>query len=202
MRSWHTPTLVIPWRVLFRCRPMSVPGLSLLGLKCIRGFLSILHSINPTSTIIIMRSGQGSHRWSLRWEAHVLPLRHHGCSQLNWNLKALQNILTRISLNRVQLYSKIWIIFHSFFIFLTRFASEFGYQSWCSLDTLKPVSEPSDWTANSSFVAHRQHHPDGKSLYVGINISFNALYIQVIFKDHRGQSWCGSREKMCQNLQG
>ena len=46
------PTLVISWRVLFRCRPMSVPGLSLLGLKRIRVFVSILRSINPTITII------------------------------------------------------------------------------------------------------------------------------------------------------
>ena len=40
--------------MLFRCRPMSVPGLSLLGLKHIRGFISILRSINPTFIIIIM----------------------------------------------------------------------------------------------------------------------------------------------------
>ena len=31
---------------------MPVPGLSLLGLKCIRGFVSILCSINPTITIM------------------------------------------------------------------------------------------------------------------------------------------------------
>ena len=52
--GWHTPTLVIPWRALFRCRPMPVPGLSLLGPKRIRGFVSILRYINPTITIIIM----------------------------------------------------------------------------------------------------------------------------------------------------
>ena len=33
---------------------MSVPGLSLLGLKCIRGFVSILRSINPTTIFIII----------------------------------------------------------------------------------------------------------------------------------------------------
>ena len=48
------PTLVIPWWALFRCRPMSVSGLSLLGLKRIRGFVSILCSINPTTIIIII----------------------------------------------------------------------------------------------------------------------------------------------------
>ena len=46
------PTLVIPWQTLFRYRPMSVPGLSLLGLKRIRRFVSILRSINPTIIII------------------------------------------------------------------------------------------------------------------------------------------------------
>ena len=37
----------------FRCRPMSVPGLSLLGLKRIRGFVSILRSINPTIIVTV-----------------------------------------------------------------------------------------------------------------------------------------------------
>ena len=32
---------------------MPVPGLSLLGLKCIRGFVSILRYINPTIIIIL-----------------------------------------------------------------------------------------------------------------------------------------------------
>ena len=49
----YPPTLVIPRRELFRCRPMPVPGLSLLGLKRIRGFVSILRSINSTTIIII-----------------------------------------------------------------------------------------------------------------------------------------------------
>ena len=52
-RLAYTPTLVIPWRALFRCRPMPVRGLSLLDLKRIRGFVSILRYINPTIIIII-----------------------------------------------------------------------------------------------------------------------------------------------------
>ena len=52
-RLAYPPTLAIPWRVLFRCQPMPVPGLSLLGLKRIRG-LSILRYINPTIIIIII----------------------------------------------------------------------------------------------------------------------------------------------------
>ncbi|KAI7805656.1 beta-mannosidase isoform X1 [Triplophysa rosa] len=43
----------------------------------------------------------------------------------------------------------------------TRFASEFGFQSWPSLSTLSKVSVPSDWDFNSDFSAHRQHHQDG-----------------------------------------
>ena len=44
-------------RALFRCRPMPVPGLSLLGHKRVRGFVSILRYINPT--IIIYYYGLG-----------------------------------------------------------------------------------------------------------------------------------------------
>ena len=47
------PTLVVPWWALFRCKPMSVPGLSILGLKRIGGFVSILRSINPTITNLL-----------------------------------------------------------------------------------------------------------------------------------------------------
>ena len=50
----HPLTLVIPWLALFGYGPMSVPGLSDLGLKCIRGSVSIVHSINPSIIIIII----------------------------------------------------------------------------------------------------------------------------------------------------
>ena len=50
----YPPTLVIPWRALFNYPPMPVPRLSLHRLKCIRGFVSILHSINPTITITLV----------------------------------------------------------------------------------------------------------------------------------------------------
>ena len=42
-----------------------------------------------------------------------------------------------------------------------RFASEFGLQSWCSFETLEPVSLPVDWDIESDFVNHRQHHDQG-----------------------------------------
>ncbi|XP_008311995.1 beta-mannosidase [Cynoglossus semilaevis] len=43
----------------------------------------------------------------------------------------------------------------------TRFASEYGFQSWPSFSTLQPVSVADDWSYNSDFVSHRQHHQDG-----------------------------------------
>uniref|UniRef100_A0A3Q3A0F6 Beta-mannosidase n=2 Tax=Kryptolebias marmoratus TaxID=37003 RepID=A0A3Q3A0F6_KRYMA len=43
----------------------------------------------------------------------------------------------------------------------TRFASEYGFQSWPSFSTLEPVSIPEDWSYNSNFTSHRQHHESG-----------------------------------------
>uniref|UniRef100_A0A3Q3IQJ5 Beta-mannosidase n=1 Tax=Monopterus albus TaxID=43700 RepID=A0A3Q3IQJ5_MONAL len=42
-----------------------------------------------------------------------------------------------------------------------RFASEYGFQSWPSFSTLQPVSLAEDWSYNSDFAAHRQHHAGG-----------------------------------------
>ncbi|XP_042069280.1 beta-mannosidase isoform X1 [Haplochromis burtoni] len=43
----------------------------------------------------------------------------------------------------------------------TRFASEYGFQSWPSFSTLQPVSIKEDWSYGSNFTSHRQHHEDG-----------------------------------------
>jgi hypothetical protein len=43
-----------------------------------------------------------------------------------------------------------------------RFASEFGFQSWCSLQALKAVAIDSDFSWDGDFANHRNHHPDGK----------------------------------------
>lgn len=43
----------------------------------------------------------------------------------------------------------------------TRFASEYGFQSWPSLSTLKQVSIEDDQKYDSAFSSHRQHHDDG-----------------------------------------
>ena len=44
---------------------------------------------------------------------------------------------------------------------LGRFVSEYGWQSYPSLETLAPVTTPADWNNNSTMMNHRQHHPDG-----------------------------------------
>ncbi|KAG7234597.1 hypothetical protein INR49_002226 [Caranx melampygus] len=43
----------------------------------------------------------------------------------------------------------------------TRFASEYGFQSWPSFSTLQPVSVREDWSYSSEFTSHRQHHEGG-----------------------------------------
>lgn len=42
-----------------------------------------------------------------------------------------------------------------------RFASEFGFQSYPSFETMKAISTAQDWDNNSTLMNHRQHHPDG-----------------------------------------
>ncbi|XP_074621732.1 beta-mannosidase-like [Acropora palmata] len=42
-----------------------------------------------------------------------------------------------------------------------RFASEYGFQSYPSFETLAKVSLPEDWSYNSAFMNHRQHHGNG-----------------------------------------
>uniref|UniRef100_A0A8C8RIX0 Beta-mannosidase n=2 Tax=Pelusios castaneus TaxID=367368 RepID=A0A8C8RIX0_9SAUR len=43
----------------------------------------------------------------------------------------------------------------------TRFASEYGFQSWPSFSTLEKVSSTEDWSFTSNFSFHRQHHASG-----------------------------------------
>uniref|UniRef100_A0A8D1TM09 Beta-mannosidase n=1 Tax=Sus scrofa TaxID=9823 RepID=A0A8D1TM09_PIG len=42
-----------------------------------------------------------------------------------------------------------------------RFVSEYGYQSWPSFSTLEKVSSGEDWSYESKFSLHRQHHENG-----------------------------------------
>nr|XP_028599354.1 beta-mannosidase isoform X3 [Podarcis muralis] len=43
----------------------------------------------------------------------------------------------------------------------TRFASEYGFQSWPSFSALAQVSSEEDWSYTSNFSLHRQHHANG-----------------------------------------
>ncbi|XP_072313813.1 beta-mannosidase [Eucyclogobius newberryi] len=43
----------------------------------------------------------------------------------------------------------------------TRFASEYGFQSWPSLSTLRQVTTADDRRYDSAFSSHRQHHDNG-----------------------------------------
>ena len=43
----------------------------------------------------------------------------------------------------------------------TRFASEYGFQSFPAFEVLEPVSEVEDWSVHSAWMSHRQHHPNG-----------------------------------------
>ena len=43
-----------------------------------------------------------------------------------------------------------------------RFASEYGLQSWCSLEAISEVSVPEeDWEIFGNFSKHREHRTDG-----------------------------------------
>lgn len=44
----------------------------------------------------------------------------------------------------------------------TRFMSEYGYQSWPSLSSLKPLTESADWHEYSNFSLYRNHHGSGR----------------------------------------
>ncbi|KAF3845161.1 hypothetical protein F7725_008324 [Dissostichus mawsoni] len=56
----------------------------------------------------------------------------------------------------------------------TRFASEYGYQSWPSFSTLQPVSIEEDWSYNSPFFVHRQHHDSGnQQMLLQASLHFN-----------------------------
>uniref|UniRef100_A0A663MTH4 Beta-mannosidase n=1 Tax=Athene cunicularia TaxID=194338 RepID=A0A663MTH4_ATHCN len=43
----------------------------------------------------------------------------------------------------------------------TRFASEYGFQSWPSFSTIEKISSTEDWSYTSNFSLHRQHHENG-----------------------------------------
>jgi beta-mannosidase len=55
-----------------------------------------------------------------------------------------------------------------------RFVSEYGWQSYDSLETLKTVSSSQDWFFDSPLMRHRQHHPRGnQEILQQIQLHFN-----------------------------
>lgn len=60
----------------------------------------------------------------------------------------------------------------------TRFASEYGFQSWPSFKTLKDVTSAEDWHSTSDMLTHRQHHPLGQKeldLQIGLHMHLPPL---------------------------
>lgn len=56
---------------------------------------------------------------------------------------------------------------------ITRFASEYGYQSWPSFKSMSKVTEEGDWARTSAMSYHRQHHQLGQeelSMQVGLHM--------------------------------
>ena len=62
----------------------------------------------------------------------------------------------------------------------TRFASEYGFQSWPAWEVMEPVSEVWDWSLSSAWMSHRQHHPGGNMellWQIGLNMDINQVPI-------------------------
>jgi len=80
-----------------------------------------------------------------------------------------------------------------------RFASEYGFQSFPSYLSLKPVSSADDWTFMSPFMLHRQHHGNGNNeileqvkLHFILPTSRNPLkqYLYTIYMNQIEQGLC------------
>lgn len=70
----------------------------------------------------------------------------------------------------------------------TRFASEYGFQSFPSFEVLKPYSEPFDWNFYSDFVYNRQRHPGGNEelpwqIHLHMELPENELDTQAGFEE-------------------
>lgn len=53
-----------------------------------------------------------------------------------------------------------------------RFTGEYGWQSYPALESLLPLTQPEDWSWNSTWANHVQHHPDGNAQLVAQNAIF------------------------------
>ncbi|MCL4132949.1 UNVERIFIED_CONTAM: hypothetical protein GTU68_031341 [Idotea baltica] len=57
----------------------------------------------------------------------------------------------------------------------TRFASEYGFQSFPSYQSLVPVFSAEDFSINSAMMSHRQHHPGGNT-ELGLQLKAHFVY--------------------------
>lgn len=63
-----------------------------------------------------------------------------------------------------------WVVWHegksfdAYHTFKPRFCSEFGYQSFPSLDTVRTYAAPDQWNVTAPAMEHHQRHPRGNSI--------------------------------------
>ncbi|XP_071518434.1 beta-mannosidase isoform X1 [Panulirus ornatus] len=73
----------------------------------------------------------------------------------------------------VHYYNYLADAWHTTFTPRTRFASEYGFQSWPSFRLMKEVTTEEDWNRDSVMMYHRQHHPGGQeelALQIGLHM--------------------------------
>ncbi|KAF0982426.1 hypothetical protein FDP41_011356 [Naegleria fowleri] len=83
-----------------------------------------------------------------------------------------------------------------------RFMSEYGHQSFASLETFKPVTQPQDWFFNSTLMNHRQHHPLGTEqilFQIGVHFKININSLYGNFKNFVYLSQCS--QALCMKAQ-
>ncbi|KAG2394087.1 hypothetical protein C9374_003851 [Naegleria lovaniensis] len=83
-----------------------------------------------------------------------------------------------------------------------RFMSEYGHQSFASLETFKPVTQPQDWFFNSTLMNHRQHHPLGTEqilFQIGVHFKANMNNLYGNFKNFVYLSQCS--QALCMKAQ-
>ncbi|TRY79762.1 hypothetical protein TCAL_08106 [Tigriopus californicus] len=83
----------------------------------------------------------------------------------------------------------------------TRFASEYGFQSFPSFEVLKPYSEPFDWNFYSDFVNNRQRHPGGNEeipwqIHLHMELPENELDTRAGFEEFLYQAQVNQAESL------
>jgi len=73
---------------------------------------------------------------------------------------------------------------------IPRFASEYGFQSWSSFETISKVSTIDDWDYFSEFITARQHHMYGNM----------ELYLGALLHMHTPEQ-CSQKRKQCEPVE-